>query len=657
MKNTMLEQVLSDLKPSGAVLQGSNERQSLPGKGGFAALLESTIAPEDGARTPMPAMSGARSAMLSNFPVGSGANGIQVADEHAAVSVLPVEFAGDEALSGLIETKGAVMGLQESEPLVESMNPSDFKGGQEIISFVNSQGKTISKPLTLSQGEPAHIPQGVVGGLVKGAVSDEAVDVADAPVLSASALPPESVEAQALTESDLPEGGVSIPVSSETENELMRPVEVNSAVQRTKVEADSESQSRNTTAPGYAVQSQVRVERQTQTEHPVHPQHPEHPDQSKGLAYGLESSKGKMNDENDTDLDVAKSEDVTGLAPVETDASPEEVLVDTTFSVEVQVDDKLVSDEAQADSVSEEVDDQPVLVASEMEPSEEHVIGMATDGLDKSSASVVKPENGVSNSANGAAANHSQQSMVRNHVSFEQGSQSHNSQQGQQGQGAQHQGQQNSGGQSQQQVAQMAQAFAQNVQAARLQNVERQAPLQFNTEGSPVLDSPDVEASNNLLNLDRRAQLPQGLQSIGLPVTHQRWGQSLGQRVVYMANNQIQQAQITLNPEKLGPVQVKLHIDRDQQVHVVMTAQHGVTREAMEAAMPRLKEMMEQAGIDLGSVDVSDQREFAQDSDGKDGEEQLGNSSNMVGSTEADASVGESDSQTYSTDNLVDYYA
>ncbi|MBD3755825.1 MAG: flagellar hook-length control protein FliK [Gammaproteobacteria bacterium] len=190
---------------------------------------------------------------------------------------------------------------------------------------------------------------------------------------------------------------------------------------------------------------------------------------------------------------------------------------------------------------------------------------------------------------------------------------------GQQHSGQQHSGQQYSGQQSQGQATQ--QQFMQMAQAAEC-----------------------------------RGQLPQGLQSIGLPVAHPRWGQALGQRVVYMANNQVQQAQITLNPEKLGPVQIKLHLDKEQQVHVVMTAQQGVTREAMEAAMPRLKELMEQAGIDLGSVNVNqDQREFAQQQEQQGRGRAVGGPSNAL---QDEMDLTETHSTTvYATDNLVDYYA
>ena len=154
------------------------------------------------------------------------------------------------------------------------------------------------------------------------------------------------------------------------------------------------------------------------------------------------------------------------------------------------------------------------------------------------------------------------------------------------------------------------------------------------------------------VGFDRRLALPTALQSINLPVRSAQWGQALGQRVVYMANNKMQEAKITLNPEKLGPVQIKIQIDKDQQINVAMTAQHGTTREALEQAIPRLREMLETAGIDFGSVDVSteqdfDAHEFANDSA----------SGQHPAQTTAEADEEEVMPIIQQSDNLVDYYA
>lgn len=87
------------------------------------------------------------------------------------------------------------------------------------------------------------------------------------------------------------------------------------------------------------------------------------------------------------------------------------------------------------------------------------------------------------------------------------------------------------------------------------------------------------------------------------PVTDPAWGERIGQRVVMMAGNQLQQAEIRLTPAELGPVRVQIAVE-DGATNVTFHAQHAVTREAIEAAMPRLREMLAESGLSLGQANV-----------------------------------------------------
>ncbi|MBB5608703.1 MULTISPECIES: flagellar hook-length control protein FliK [unclassified Janthinobacterium] len=82
------------------------------------------------------------------------------------------------------------------------------------------------------------------------------------------------------------------------------------------------------------------------------------------------------------------------------------------------------------------------------------------------------------------------------------------------------------------------------------------------------------------------------------------WDQQLGQKVVWMAAGGDQSATLTLNPPDLGPLKVVLTVTNDQANAAFMSAQPEV-RQALEAAMPRLREMMSEAGIAFGNATVS----------------------------------------------------
>ncbi|MGK5036328.1 flagellar hook-length control protein FliK [Janthinobacterium sp. LB3P118] len=132
--------------------------------------------------------------------------------------------------------------------------------------------------------------------------------------------------------------------------------------------------------------------------------------------------------------------------------------------------------------------------------------------------------------------------------------------------------------------------------------------------GTAVAEASIKETSADLSRLATQLQ-PSALQhaaaAVAVPadkltgrVGTPAWDQQLGQKVVWMAAGGDQSATLTLNPPDLGPVQVVLTVTNDQADAAFMSAQPEV-RQALEAAMPRLREMMSEAGIAFGSATVS----------------------------------------------------
>jgi flagellar hook-length control protein FliK len=72
-----------------------------------------------------------------------------------------------------------------------------------------------------------------------------------------------------------------------------------------------------------------------------------------------------------------------------------------------------------------------------------------------------------------------------------------------------------------------------------------------------------------------------------------------------MAGNQLKMAEIRLTPAELGPLRVRVSVE-DGAANVTFHAQHAVTREAIEQALPRLREMLAENGLSLGQADVGE---------------------------------------------------
>ncbi|HEX21972.1 MAG TPA: hypothetical protein ENH21_00910, partial [Chromatiales bacterium] len=97
---------------------------------------------------------------------------------------------------------------------------------------------------------------------------------------------------------------------------------------------------------------------------------------------------------------------------------------------------------------------------------------------------------------------------------------------------------------------------------------------------------------------------------VNIPVSHPGWSAELGQRMMWLANQEIREAQIQLNPRNLGPIDVRIIYSDAQQLSVSFSAQNPAAREALDAALPRLREMFEQQGLNLADANVS-QESFA----------------------------------------------
>lgn len=81
------------------------------------------------------------------------------------------------------------------------------------------------------------------------------------------------------------------------------------------------------------------------------------------------------------------------------------------------------------------------------------------------------------------------------------------------------------------------------------------------------------------------------------------WSEAMGQRIVMMASENVQQAEIRLNPEGLGPMQVVLSLEKGA-ADVQFLAHDAQVREALQAALPKLQEMLSSAGFSLDKVSI-----------------------------------------------------
>lgn len=195
--------------------------------------------------------------------------------------------------------------------------------------------------------------------------------------------------------------------------------------------------------------------------------------------------------------------------------------------------------------------------------------------------------------------------------------------------------------------------------ASRLQQVPLSTAIASSAQASANMHAvPSAALTDSSAVFNLNSPLAQSLSAaIGSPVQSAAWSQQMTDQVNVMLKGGFQQAEIKLNPAHLGPMEIKLSVN-DDKANIHFVAHHAPVRDAIDAAMPRLREMLEQQGLNLADVDVSSQ------SDQQQAESDTSQSASATGSGGDDSAV-ESDklnavatgSVTMTVDSGINLYA
>lgn len=169
---------------------------------------------------------------------------------------------------------------------------------------------------------------------------------------------------------------------------------------------------------------------------------------------------------------------------------------------------------------------------------------------------------------------------------------------------------------------------------------------------TPESSAPAVAVDSLPRSLE--AQLPSArnfLVQTGIPVSvgQPSWSQAVGEKVLWLAAQNVQAAEIILDPPELGPMQVKVSVHQEQ-TSISFTSHNAGVRELLDQSLGRLRDMFNEQGLNLVNVDVSD-KSF-QRHQGEGGEQQGQGSRNSEEEEESVQAVSAIVQQ-----RLVDHYA
>lgn len=134
--------------------------------------------------------------------------------------------------------------------------------------------------------------------------------------------------------------------------------------------------------------------------------------------------------------------------------------------------------------------------------------------------------------------------------------------------------------------------------------------------------------------------------------------EALSERIMMMRTKNLQVAEIKLDPQELGALEVRVKIVNDVASVQFHSPNPGV-REALESQIVKLREMMDGAGLNLGDVDVSEQslsdasEEMFADQSSENASSAIGSENGDIESIDGTTTIA----QTKESIGLVDYFA
>jgi len=155
-------------------------------------------------------------------------------------------------------------------------------------------------------------------------------------------------------------------------------------------------------------------------------------------------------------------------------------------------------------------------------------------------------------------------------------------------------------------LAQGAAEFAQAMSAgASARGNDQPAPVQ------PATTAPNSMLAAASANFPSPVHQPVPASANPAPTLHAavgtaRWADELGSRLTMMTLRGQHEGSLNLTPDHLGPVEVRISVNQNT-ANVWFGAQHADTRAAITEAMPRLRELLGDAGLTLGQSGVSQQ--------------------------------------------------
>lgn len=201
--------------------------------------------------------------------------------------------------------------------------------------------------------------------------------------------------------------------------------------------------------------------------------------------------------------------------------------------------------------------------------------------------------------------------------------------------------------------------FTSSIQDLQLADFKLQKPMPLTLSNQAINNQSSMNSLSELIvNTETKLSetsstvLNRPLFDIGQNISSPQWNQAVGQRMLWLLSNKIQSAEIQLDPPQLGRLDVQIRLSGEH-AQINFSAEQLAAKESLELSLPKLREMLADAGFNRVDVNVSQQQHGQSDSQffASNDSTQENNDPSLNNSDTESTSLGLSEL------GLVDYYA
>ncbi|NMP32916.1 hypothetical protein HII17_15265 [Thalassotalea sp. M1531] len=118
--------------------------------------------------------------------------------------------------------------------------------------------------------------------------------------------------------------------------------------------------------------------------------------------------------------------------------------------------------------------------------------------------------------------------------------------------------------------------------------------------------------SSRVIESNQEFKKVQQVQQETINIYRKDFANAVKDKVMVMVSQKLQQVEIQLDPPELGNVHVRLNL-QGEQAAVSFTVQNQQAKEALEQQMGKLRDMLQESGVDVGDANVAQQQQSNDD--------------------------------------------